>query len=124
VASGGVAAAYGRRTLLVGTVAFAVAGVLALTALPPAAALALVPVLGLQLGVWPVLNAYAYDALTSGARGGGFGFLRSVYLFLGATGPVVVGTLFDAGRAETGLVLCAATYVVVIGVCARLPRID
>jgi predicted MFS family arabinose efflux permease len=124
VVSGGVAAAYGRRTLLVGTVAFAVVGVLALTALPPTAAVVLVPILGLQLGIWPVLNAYAYDALSTGARGGGFGFLRSVYLFLGATGPVVVGTLFDAGRADMGLALCAATFVVVIGVCARLPTID
>lgn len=124
VASGGIAAAYGRRTLLVGTVAFAVVGTTALTVVPPTAALVLVPVLGLQLGVWPVLNAYAYDALSSGARGGGFGFLRTVYLFLGATGPLVVGTLFEAGRAEAGLALCAATFVVVIGVCARLPRVD
>ncbi|MFB6168579.1 MAG: CynX/NimT family MFS transporter [Haloferacaceae archaeon] len=122
--SGEVAAAYGRRTLLVGTVALAVVGILTLTALPSTAALALVPILGVQLGVWPVLNAYAYDALSAGARGGGFGFLRSVYLFLGATGPVVVGTLFDAGRAGVGLALCAATFVVVIGVCARLPSVE
>ena len=122
--SGGAAAAYGRRTMLVGTVAFAIVGVGVLTALPPTAALVLTPVLGLQLGVWPVLNAYAYDALSAGARGGGFGFLRSVYLLLGAAGPVVVGTMFEAGRADGGLLLCAATFAVVIGTCARLPAID
>jgi predicted MFS family arabinose efflux permease len=124
VVSGGVAAAYGRRTLLVGTVAVAVAGVAALTTLPPTAALVLTPVLGVQLGVWPVLNAYAYDALSTGARGGGFGFLRTVYLLLGSTGPIVVGTLFDAGRASAGVALCAATFGVVILVCARLPVLD
>lgn len=122
--SGGAAAAYGRRTMLAGTVAFAVVGVGVLTALPPTAALVLTPILGIQLGVWPVLNAYAYDALSAGARGGGFGFLRTVYLLLGATGPVVVGTLFEAGRADVGLLLCAVTFAVVIGGCARLPAVD
>ena len=124
VVSGGVAATYGRRTLLVGTVAFAVVGIVVLTMLPPTAALVLTPVLGIQLGVWPVLNAYAYEALSAGARGGGFGFLRTVYLLLGSIGPVVVGTLFDTGLSSAGVGLCAATFAVVILVCARLPVLD
>jgi MFS family permease len=122
--AGGVAASRGRRTLLVGTVALAVVGVAGLTALPASLAVVAAPLLGVQLGVWPVLNAYAFDALSDGARGGGFGFLRTVYLFLGALGPVAVGTLFDAGLADGGLLLSAGTYVVVMAVCARLPTVQ
>ena len=121
--AGEVATRRGRRPLLVGTVALAVVGVAVLTVLPDAVAVAATPLLGVQLGVWPVLNAYAFDALSADARGGGFGLLRTVYLFLGATGPVVVGALFDAGLADSGILLSAGTYVVVIVVCARLPRL-
>jgi cyanate permease len=121
---GGVAAARGRRPLLVGTVALAAAGVAGLAALPGRAAVLAAPLLGVQLGVWPVLNAYAYDALSPGARGAGFGLLRTVYLVLGATGPAVVGALFGAGRADAGLLVCAAAFAVVVAVCARLPAVQ
>jgi predicted MFS family arabinose efflux permease len=122
--AGGVAASRGRRPLLVGTVALAVVGVAGLTALPGPLAVVAAPLLGVQLGVWPVLNAYAFDALSGGGRGGGFGFLRTVYLFLGALGPVAVGTLFDAGVTDGGILLSAGVYVAVIAVCARLPAVQ
>lgn len=123
VVSGEAAAAVGRRPMLVGTVALAAGGVAGLTALPGQAAVWATPLLGVMLGVWPVLNAYAFDSLSAGTRGGGFGFLRTVYLLLGAIGPVVVGTLFDAGRADTGLLLAAVTFAVVVLVCAGLPTL-
>lgn len=59
---------------------------------------------------------------TAGVRGGGFGVLRTVFL-LGAIGPVVVGTLFDAGRADAGLLLAAVTSAAVVPVCAGLPTL-
>ncbi len=121
--AGETAARRSRRLLLVGTVTLAVVGIAALTALPGDAAVAATPLLGVQLGVWPVLNAYAFDALSPAARGSGFGLLRTVYLFLGATGPVAVGTLFDAGFADGGILLAAGTYGAVIVVCTRLPRV-
>lgn len=120
--SGSVAERYGRRSLFLGLFAVTTVGVATLTVLGGAALLA-VPLLGVQLGVWPVLNAYAYDALSEDARGGGYGFLRTVYLVLGATGPAVVGALFDAGLYDGGFLLLAGVFALVFLVSVGLPTV-
>lgn len=124
LASGTLADAYGRKRMLVATLAVTVVTLAALTvatSLPALAALACL--LGVQLGFWPVVNAYAYDALSGDARGGGFGFIRTVYLCLGAAGPLVVGTVFDANRYDAGMLLLAGVLVAVLTVCAALPGV-
>lgn len=124
LAAGTLADAYGRRPLLVASLVAAVTGVVALTlvdGLP--GVVALVVLLGLQLGFWPVVNAYAYDVLSGDARGGVFGFVRTVYLCLGAAGPVVVGALFDTGRYDAALLVLAAVFGLVIVVCTSLPSV-
>lgn len=125
LASGTLADAYGRRRMLLATLAVTVVGLVALTVATGLPALAaLVVVLGVQLGFWPVINAYAYDALSGGARGGGFGFIRTVYLCIGATGPLVVGAVFDSNRYDAGFLLLAGVIVVVLFVCAALPSVE
>jgi predicted MFS family arabinose efflux permease len=124
VVSGGIAERYGRRRLFVGLFAATTVGVAVLTVLEGLLVLAVaVPLLGVQLGIWPGLNAYAYDVLTEGARGGGYGFLRTVYLVIGATGPAVVGALFDAGYFDGGFLLLAGVFALVLLVAARLPDV-
>ncbi|MFB6156729.1 MAG: MFS transporter [Haloferacaceae archaeon] len=125
LAAGTLADAYGRRRLLVATLAVTVVGIVALTLAGGVAAIAgVVALLGVQLGFWPVVNAYAYDALSGGSRGGGYGFIRTVYLVLGATGPLVVGSLFDANRYDGGFVVLAAVFALVLLVCATLPAVE
>ncbi|MFB6280566.1 MAG: MFS transporter [Haloferacaceae archaeon] len=122
LAAGGLADRHGRRPLLVATLVAALVGLIALTAAEGLPALAgLVVVLGLQLGFWPVVNAYAYDALPTGSRGGAYGLVRTVYLCLGATGPLVVGTLFDAGRYDGAFLVLGGVFALVMLVCAVLP---
>ncbi|MFB6107733.1 MAG: MFS transporter [Haloplanus sp.] len=125
LASGTLADAYGRRRLLAGTLAVTVAALVSLTAVHGLPALVVVvSLLGVELGFWPVLNAYAYDALSAGARGGGFGFVRTVYLCVGATGPLVVGAAFDADRYDAGFLFLAGLFAVVLVVCGSLPHVD
>ncbi len=122
--AGGLADRIGRRPVLLACLALTLAGLAGLVTVRGRLALAVVvAVLGLQIGFWPVITAYAYDALSDGDRGGGFGLVRTVYLCLGATGPLAVGTLFDAGRYEGGIGLLAAAFALVGLVCLRLPAV-
>ncbi|MFB6301914.1 MAG: MFS transporter [Haloferacaceae archaeon] len=125
LAVGSLADRHGRRPLLVATLAVTVAGLGTLTVAEGTVALAgIVLLLGVQLGFWPVVNAYAYDALSDGARGGGYGFVRTIYLCLGATGPLVVGVLFDAGRYDGAFLVLVAAFALVALVCAALPTVE
>jgi MFS family permease len=122
--AGGLADRIGRRPVLLACLALTLAGLAGLVTVRGRLALAVVvAVLGLQIGFWPVITAYAYDALSDGDRGGGFGLVRTVYLCLGATGPLAVGTLFDAGRYEGGIGLLAAVFALVGLVCLCLPAV-
>lgn len=122
--AGGLADRIGRRPVLLASLALTLAGLAGLVTVRGRLALAVVvAVLGLQIGFWPVITAYAYDTLSDGDRGGGFGLVRTVYLCLGATGPLVVGALFDAGRYENGIGLLAAAFALVGVLCLRLPAV-
>ena len=52
--------------------------------------------LGTGLATGGVLQARLMDALDTSEQGGGFGLTRTTYVFLGASGSVVTGTLADA----------------------------
>lgn len=125
LAAGGLADRHGRRPLLVATLVAALVGLVALTVAEGVPALAgLVALLGVQLGFWPVVNAYAYDALPEGSRGGAYGLVRTVYLCLGAAGPLVVGTLFDANRYDGAVLALGGVFAIVTAVCAALPAVE
>ncbi len=54
-----------------------------------------VVVLGIGIS-WPgVVQARIMDHFSDDERGRGFGFIRAIYMFLGSTGSVVVGTLAE-----------------------------
>ena len=52
--------------------------------------------LGLGISWAGVFHAWFMDILRDAERGASFGFIRTVYMFLGASGSVVTGTLADA----------------------------
>lgn len=53
-------------------------------------------VIGLGISWAGVFHAWFMDLLRGAERGASFGFIRTVYMFLGASGSVVTGTLADA----------------------------
>lgn len=81
-------------------------------------------VAGVQLAFWPIIFAYVPKALPDDIQGSSFGLLRTAFLYLGATGPVVVGTLADVGRFDEAFLLFSGIAVVAMGVSSALPRVD
>lgn len=70
-----------------------------------------------QLAFWPIGNTYIVETVPEEAKGTGFGLVRTCFIGLGASGPVVVGALGDAGRFDEAFFLLAgiAAGVLLLG---------
>jgi MFS family permease len=123
--AGGLADRYGERRLLV---PLAAVTALSLAAFPLArstpAFFALALVASLQLAFWPVALAYIPRALPDDTQGSGFGLLRTLFLYVGATGPVVVGALGDLDRFDESFFLLAGVAALTVGLAALLPDLE
>ena len=64
-------------------------------------------ILSAQLGFWPIAQAAVVDALPVEMQGTGFGFLRTAYLLLAATSPLIMGALGDQGLFDAAFLLLA-----------------
>ncbi|MES3517238.1 MAG: MFS transporter [Natronomonas sp.] len=67
------------------------------------------------LGVTPLTQTYLVNAMPEDMRGSGLGLLRTVLIGLGATGPVVIGSVADRGFFDFGILVLAGCAV--CGLC-------
>lgn len=67
----------------------------------------LVPLLGTRIPVLPLTSAFIVRELPGPVQGTGWGFLRTLFFALGATGSTVIGLFADAGYFDTGFLLLA-----------------
>lgn len=106
-------------------VAVAVAIMLTLAALPFITqfwALVVITVaLGSLLGRAVLALTYLTNALPEDIRGTGLGLLRSSYILVGATSPVLIGVLADANYFDEAFLLLAAIGGVMVLFCLVLP---
>ncbi|MFT4932438.1 MAG: MFS family permease [Natronomonas sp.] len=105
---------YSRDAAIAGSVTLAGTGFAVLLVVPgvPGVVVGSV-VLGTGIS-WPgSVQARFMDQFADEERGFGFGFVRTVYMFLAASGSVVVGTLADVG----GWVLGYGAVIAVLGLC-------
>lgn len=120
--AGNAADRYGDPTVLL---AVAGVGVLPLLVLPfvhglvPLGVLTLL--LGSRLAINPVSNAYTIAVLPDSVQGTAWGFLRTAFFLLSATGSTVVGALFDAQLANAAILGLAALTAVATGLYVFLP---
>ena len=84
--------------------------------------IALSTVAGLQLAFWPIIFAYVPRALPDDIQGSGFGLLRTVFLYVGATGSVVIGALADIDLFDESFLLLAGLMAIAIVLSAILPQ--
>lgn len=99
---------YGEyRTLLVLTLL----ATITLTAVPflgeVVALAAAVPLLGVRVAIGPLVSAFIVRELPASVQGTGWGFLRTFFFGLGATGSTVIGVFGDAGLFDFGFLLLA-----------------
>lgn len=99
VAKTGIGAAsdrWGRDIVIAGCMITAAAGMMAFIATPGILGVAVgVVLLGSGLGWDPAVEPRFMDSLSAEERNIGFGLVRTVYLSLGAFGPVIVGLIAD-----------------------------
>ena len=113
---------YGARAVMT---AVAAATVATLAALPLVAGLvpvaAVVVLLATQMAVQPVMNSYIIDALPPEGTGTAWGFLRTAFFLIGATGSTVVGVLSERGLLDESFYLLAGITAVAVLCFLLLP---
>lgn len=77
--------------------------------------------LAVLLGFFPVSVSYSVAALPSDIQGSGFGIVRTVFNLIGATGPILVGSMGEVGRFDHAVFALAGIGIVAFLVCTRLP---
>jgi MFS family permease len=92
---GGLSDRIGRDAAAAGVFGLGVVGYGTLVVGSGLAVLAAVPVVGVAMSWGAPVQTRFIDHLSEAERAAGFGLVRTVYMLLGATGSVVVGTLAD-----------------------------
>ncbi len=81
--------------------------------------------LGSVLGGFPPGHAYAVRSLPTEIQGTGYGLLRTVYISLGAGGPVVIGLFADFGFFDEGFILLALVALIASSISiVLLPNVE
>jgi MFS family permease len=121
--AGSVADRYDERRVLVAGTAVTAAALVAFpftNSTPVFIALSMAA--GLQLAFWPIIFAYIPRALPDDIQGSGFGLLRTVFLYVGATGPIVIGSLADVDLFDEAFLMLAGITGIAMMLSAVLPR--
>lgn len=117
--AGSLADRYGNSSVLV---TVAVVGVLTLFVVPFVSSIyvwgVLSFLLGTRMGIAPVANSYIIATLPDEAQGASWGFVRTCFFLVGATGSVFVGAMADAHLFTEAFVALGAITAVAV-VCFR-----
>ncbi len=123
LASGSSGDLFGMRRTLVASLGVATIALFALPFVDGLFAIVLLSgLLSAQLAYWPVANAYIADVMSSEMQGTGYGLVRTTYLLLASTGPVVVGRLGDAGMLDVAFLSLATIACLALVTCWSLPE--
>ncbi|WP_255198498.1 MFS transporter [Halorarius litoreus] len=82
---------------------------------------AITAIVSTMLGSGAVTQSFLADAFSEEIRGTGLGVIRTITAVIGATGPVLFGSIADRGYFDEGYLLLAAILAVVILLTLRLP---
>jgi MFS family permease len=114
----------GTRVTMTAILAGAVCALVALPLVESRAGILAVTLLAsTQLAFWPIGNTYIVETVPEAAKGTGFGLVRTGFIGLGASGPVVVGALGDAGEFDAAFFLLAGIAAVVLALGQVLPPV-
>ena len=122
---GSIADRYDERPILIVVSAVTAVGLAGFPFVDSTAAfLALSVLASFQLAFWPIIFAYIPRALPDNVQGSGFGLLRAVFLYVGAAGPIVVGSLADFDLFDESFLLLAGLTGIALVLSAVLPDVE
>lgn len=106
--AGHAADQYGERRMVLVVILLATGTLVALPLLDGTLVLAiLVPLLGVRIAIGPLVSAFIVRALPRPIQGTGWGFLRTLFFGIGATGSTMIGLFADAGLFDVGFLVLA-----------------
>jgi predicted MFS family arabinose efflux permease len=104
---------YGTPSVLVGV---ALVDVVTLVAVPlidgRVTWVAISSILGARMGITPVANSYVIETLPDEAQGASWGFPRTCFFLVGATGSIFVGAMVDRNLFDEAFIALAALTTV------------
>lgn len=113
---------FGAKRPLIVLFGIAVIGFWALTVVDGLVSLVLVTLaLSSILGGYPIIFPHLNHQLPSDVQGSGLGLIRTGYMAIGATGPVIMGAIGDAGIFDYGFLMLAGMLLVGIVLTVTLP---
>jgi predicted MFS family arabinose efflux permease len=119
---GSAADRYGDRAVLLAAAGFGVFPLLALPFVEGIIPIGILTVLlGSRLTTNPVNNAYIIAVIPGFVQGTAWGFFRTAFFLLAATGSTVVGLFFDTGLADEAFIALAALTAIAAVCYAFLP---
>lgn len=123
ILAGSAADRIGVKPVLIAVTAIGVVAPIALTLVSGTLALTVVVgVLGTRMAVNAVTNAYIIGTLPDHIEGAAWGFIRTGFFLVGATGSTFVGFFADANRFDAAFVILGVLSAVALGLYALLPR--
>lgn len=121
--AGTAADRYGQRPVLFWTAGISIFTAAALPFVEGFASLAvLTAALGIRLAIAPVANSYVIAALPDRVTGSAWGFLRTAFFLVAATGSSFVGAMADAGFFDEAFYVLAGLGAVATVLFFVLPR--
>ncbi len=80
-------------------------------------------IISTMLGSGAITQSFLANAFSADIRGTGLGVVRTTTATIGATGPVIFGTIADRGFFNEGYLLLSGALLVVILLTLRLPQV-
>jgi predicted MFS family arabinose efflux permease len=105
--AGHAADQYGERRVVLLTILLATVTLALLPALDGLVLSLLVPLLGVRIAIGPLVSAFIVRELPRSIQGTGWGFMRTIFFAVGATGSTMLGLFGDAGRFDAGFLVLA-----------------
>jgi len=122
-ASGHFADTLGERSTVVVVIGLSTVTLLLLPFVGGLLALAvLVPLLGVRVAIGPLISAFVVRELPRSVQGTGWGFIRTLFFGIGATGSTIIGLFGDAGAFDTGFLVLALLTAVTLLLWLRIPH--
>jgi len=122
--AGGAGDRYGKRLSMAVIILITAVSLFAMVLFDTLAMVVLITILlGIMIGFWPIIFTYIMALFPEEIQGSAVGLLRTLTFYIGASGPIIVGTFADAGMFNFSFFFLSLCALGALGVVILLPSI-